>query len=104
MSEALTKEELVNKLRRCANAVYLATEQPVAADISRHLIYAADRIASLESQLAAAQLDAGRLNWLEKTDIEVFQSPGRRPLFTHYFAVHNLRDAIDAAITGEARE
>lgn len=40
--------ELVEKMRKQSNAVYLATEQPVAADISRSLMLAASEIERLD--------------------------------------------------------
>ena len=44
-------EPSVIYLRRISKAVFVACEKPVAADISKHLIWAADRIEALEAAL-----------------------------------------------------
>ena len=43
-----------NELKSAARCIYLATEEKVAQDISRKLIWAADEITSLRKQLAIA--------------------------------------------------
>lgn len=48
----------VDGLRKCATAVYLATEGSVAEDIAKHLLDAANRITELEAKLEAAQKNA----------------------------------------------
>jgi hypothetical protein len=44
-------EPSVTYLRRISKAVFVACEEPVAADISNHLIWAAARIEALETAL-----------------------------------------------------
>lgn len=48
----------IDDLRRCSVAVFLATDEMLAADISRHLRWAADTIATQAKALAEARNDA----------------------------------------------
>lgn len=49
--------EQVNKIRKVAKCVYLATDKEVADDIARTLKQAADTIETLSAKLAAANME-----------------------------------------------
>lgn len=68
----------VEYLRRASVAVYLACEEPVAADISKHLKWAADRIEELKARAEQAEQAVDVLESNAREQAKLLADTGRR--------------------------
>lgn len=68
----------VGYLRRASVAVYLACEEPVAADISKHLKWAADRIEELKARAEQAEQAVDVLESNAREQAKLLADTGRR--------------------------
>lgn len=71
--------EQVNKIRKVAKCVYLATDKEVAGDISSTLNQAADTIEALSAKLAVANMENGG-GWISCED-RLPPQPKENPIF-----------------------
>jgi hypothetical protein len=106
--EHSSKDDLPTRLMQAAGDIKFQTGNrqgapywwgDVCAEAAAELNRLTSRLASVTKERDELKRDAERLNWLETNDVQVFESPGRRPLLFHYFAVHKLRDLIDSALS-----